>query len=63
VNFVIEEKDKVNVVQVGQKLKIKDRKGEYDELDEIVVSHSFLSITNDGIYIRFILYCVLTTHL
>jgi hypothetical protein len=73
VNIVIEEKDKPNAVQVGQKLKIKDQKGEYDELDEILVNHSFLSIstqphpylTNDGanVYTRFILHCVLTTHL
>jgi transcription elongation factor SPT6 len=73
VNMVIEEKDKANAVQVGQKLKIKDKMGEYDELDEILVSHTAFSLfqphpylTNNGganIYIRFILYFVLTTHL
>jgi transcription elongation factor SPT6 len=44
VNIVIEEKDKTNAVQVGQKLKIKDKDDEYDDLDEILVMNVYRAI-------------------
>ena len=39
VNITIEEHDKANVVQVGQKLVIKGQKDKYDDLDEIMARY------------------------